>query len=528
MTEDVCSSTKKYLIFQHKILQEYAAAYYLYREYHENVTELQKFFPTLRSVTDFSVVLQFLCGQSEAMSKVVMDICCSVVTRGFANNLGEVQCLFSVDWLIDERAYLSQINRIMPAYTIMSWADSVTMYLQTIFETIRSIQRECKSPGSTKSFNSKELWVLSPDAWSIPLDKPTCQKLVIVHNLDATTSATYSSLCSRKSENGYGQCIMITEPKEDNKSVVPCLTKVTGEMTEICTVLLSNIVLRPNKDEELDTVSELSKALFERNNLQHVILLKSTLPDIFYCDLFSSIKRTTNLKKLDFYFCSLPNKAVGLFSQAIPNLDKLTSLKLRSCISKLCHAEIICKQIFHLKSLKHLDLSMNSQLGQCSNFLADSFLKWKDHPLEKLWVRECHIPVEQGKHFVKSLTNLRNLRLASLPDICLNGALSALMSEAPPLEELYIWKTGLQTEDLLSIAAAIQNNKLSRLKRLHVERNNLTNDQIAPLLQQLNENYNTEMLLDTSNNNLTKEFVEKWSLRTRKGLSVCWYLGKKY
>ena len=171
---------------------------------------------------------------------------------------------------------------------------------------------------------------------------------------------------------------------------------------------------------------------------------------------------------------------------------------------------------------------MNSQLGQCSNILADSFFKWKDHPLEKLWVRECHIPVEQGKHFVKSLTNLRNLRLASLPDNCLNGALSALMSAAPPLEELYIWKTGLQTEDLLSIAAAVQNNKLSRLKRLHVERNNLTNNQIAPLLRQLNENHSNEMMFDTSNNNLTKEFVENWSLRTRKGLSVCWYLDKKY
>ena len=43
---------------------------------------------------------------------------------------------------------------------------------------------------------------------------------------------------------------------------------------------------------------------------------------------------------------------------------KLTSLKLRSCIDKLCHAEIICRQIFYLKSLKHLDLSKNSQLGQ--------------------------------------------------------------------------------------------------------------------------------------------------------------------
>ena len=479
-------------------------------------------------MTDFSVVLQFLCGQSEDMSKVVMDICCSVVARSFANNLGEVQCLFSVDWLIDERAYLSQINRIMPAYTIMSWADAVAMYLQTIFDTIRNIQRECKSPGSIKSFNSKELWVLSPDAWSIPLDQPTCQKLVIVHNLDATTGSTYSSLCSRKSNYGCGQCIMITEPREDYKSVVPCLTKVTGEMNEICTVLLADIVLKTKRDQELESVSELSKSLFQRNNLQHVILLKSTLPDIFYCDLFRSIRRTSNLKKLDFYFCSLPHTAVGLLSQTIPNLEKLTSLKLRSCISKLCDAEIICKQIVCLQLLKHLDLSMNSQLGQCANILADSFLKWKDHPLEKLWVRECHIPAEQGKHFVKSLTNLRNLRVASLPDNCLNWAFSVLMSEVPPLEELYIWKTNLQTEDLLSIAAAIQNNKLSRLKRLHVERNNLTNNQVVPLLQQLNENHNTDMILDTSNNNLTKEFVEHWSSRTRKGLSICWYLDKKY
>ena len=180
-----------------------------------------------------------------------------------------------------------------------------------------------------------------------------------------------------------------------------------------------------------------------------MILLKSTLPDIFYCYLFRSIRRTSSLKKLDFYFCSLPHTAVGLLSQTIPNLEKLTSLKLRSCISKLCDSEIICKQIVCLQSLK-LDLSMNSQLGQCANILADSFLKWKDHPLEKLWVRECHIPAEQGKHFVKSLTNLRNLRVASLPDNCLNGAFSVLMSEVPPLEELYIWKTNLQTEDLLS------------------------------------------------------------------------------
>ena len=54
----------------------------------------------------------------------------------------------------------------------------------------------------------------------------------------------------------------ITEPREDYKSVVPCLTKVTGEMNEICTVILADIVLKTKRDQELDSVSELSKSLF--------------------------------------------------------------------------------------------------------------------------------------------------------------------------------------------------------------------------------------------------------------------------
>ena len=90
-------------------------------------------FPTLRSLVDHNVVLQFLCGYSEAMSEVVVEYCNEVVAKSFADNLGKVQSLFAVDWLIDERAYLSGINKIIPPHTVVSWSDAVGIYLQTIF-----------------------------------------------------------------------------------------------------------------------------------------------------------------------------------------------------------------------------------------------------------------------------------------------------------------------------------------------------------------------------------------------------------
>ena len=167
---------------------------------------------------------------------------------------------------------------------------------------------------------------------------------------------------------------------------------------------------------------------------------------------------------------------------------------------------------------------MNPNVGQCIDILADTFSKWNDHPLEEIYVRECHIPNEKSKDFLRSVTNLRRMCKMGLAYNNLQGALPSLMRNPPQLKELYIWKTGIETEDLLSIGAAIKANKLPNLSRLHIERNGLVDKQIEPLLTQLNHNHNTEILLDVSRNNLTKEFVSRWSLITKRHLNVCWYL----
>ena len=529
LAEDHCDSGHEYVIFQHKMLQEYSASYFLHKEYLSKRIDLVALFPRLRSIIDHSVVLQFLCGQSEVMSQIVMNTCCSVIANSFAANLDGVQCLFSVHWLIDERSYLSGINKIVPKEKIMSWPDAVGTYLQTTFETIRAMHRECKQPSHTVSFCSKDLWVLSSGAWSIPMEPPNKQKLVIVHSLDTKTASTYLSVRHEKLVTaGCVQGILIAEPKEDYKHVMPCLTKIASDMGNIRTIFLCDILLDNATDEQLEVTSDLSNVLFNRKDLEHVIVLKSKLPETFYANMFMGVAQNVHLEKLDLYFCQIPHAGVSILSKALSKLTKLTSLKLRHCIRNSSDAELICKQLCHLVSLKHLDLSKNPYIGHYAGILTETFSTWESHPLENLWVRECHIPVKQGKLFLRSLTNLPKLQVASLPCNGLDGAISEFVSKAPSLKELYLWKCGLQTEDVLGIAAAIQAHRLPNLRRLHMEGNDLTDNQVEPLLAQLDINHSAEILLDVSNNNLSKEFVEHWSSKIRNGLNICWNLDKKY
>ena len=515
LTEDCHDSRTKYVTFQHKILQEYAAAYYLHKEYLNNILCLEPLFPTLRCIIDHRVVLQFLCGQSEDMSETVMNMCCHVVANSFA-------AMDGAHWHINERAYLSGINKNVPPYKILSWPDAVGTHLQTTFETIRTIHGECKQPANIDLFCGRDLWILSPDAWSIPLNPPNKQKLVIVHNLDINMASTYLSVQRGEPLKDKGnQCVLITNVREDYQHVVPCLTRITSEMGDISAIFLCDLLFHSTTDQGCEAICHLSQVLFGRKNLKDIAVLRSKIPETFYIAMFEGVAQNIHLEKLDLYLCEIPHAGISLLPKALSYVTKLNSLKLRKCICSPSDAETICKQICHLVSLKHLDLSENPHLGCYVEILANTFLEWEDHPLEKLWVRECYIPVEQGQLFLKSLTNLRALQLASLSCNGLDRAVPELMSKAPPLEELYLWQTGLQTEDVLSIAAAVQAHKVPKLRRLHLEGNDLTDDQIKPLLAQLDNNHVAEILIDLSNNKLSKEFVEHWRAKVRNGLNIC-------
>ena len=185
---------------------------------------------------------------------------------------------------------------------------------------------------------------------------------------------------------------------------------------------------------------------------------------------------------------------------------------------------MICKEIIHLVSLKHLDLCLNPNIGQCADILAENFARWHEHPLEEVYVRECHIPETKSKAFLQAVTNLPNMSKMGLACNNLQGALPGLMRKPPPLQELYIWKTQIDTEDILSLAAAVQAHRLPHLRRLHIERNALGDKQVEPLLKQLNESHCGKILVDVSHNNLTKDFTAHWSSIVRKDLNVCWQL----
>ena len=519
------------------MLQEYTASYFLHKCYGDRSSELQMLFPNVRSIVDHSIVLQFLCGQSDTMSKSVVESCSQVVAKNFADNLGKAQSLFAVDWLIDERAYLPGINKIIPPHTVLSWSDAVGIYLQTIFETIAAIYREGRRTSQVKSFDGRDLWVLSPDAWSLPCDPPNQdQKLVILHHLDRANATTHMSLVGdgryqefseqnrAVAELHQGQRIMIVGPEEEYACVVPCMTKVVSSVNMLTTVFLCRLVYEKVSNGELTALWKFGKSLFQRQCLQHIIVLKSHLPEVFYSEMFTGLRNNRDLLKLDIYFCEIPYGAARLIPDALTYLSKLTSLTLRQCNFNLSDSERICQQICHLVSIKHLDLCLNPNIGQCADILAETFTKWQHHPLEEIYVRECHIPGNKGKAFLKAVTNLPNMCKMGLAYNNLEGALPGLMCNPPPLEELYIWKTGIVTEDLLSIAAAVQANKLPKLRRIHIERNNLTDSQVEPLLSQLNANHSIEILLDVSNNNLTKDFISHWSSIVKKQLNVCWYL----
>ena len=180
---------------------------------------------------------------------------------------------------------------------------------------------------------------------------------MIVHHLDEHTASTHVSLVGenhyqkepggslayteRESDSNVHQCIMIVEPVEEYVTVLPCMTKIATSLDSLSTVFLCGLVYQEVSNGELAAVRALSKSLFQRETLQHVIVLKSMLPETFYSEMFMGIMDNRDMRKLDIYFCEIPQASARFIPDALPSLSKITSLTFRQCNFSLSDSEMM-------------------------------------------------------------------------------------------------------------------------------------------------------------------------------------------
>ena len=121
--------------------------------------------------------------------------------------------------------------------------------------------------------------------------------------------------------------------------------------------------------------------------------------------------------------------------------------------------------------------------------------------MESLKIKECILPTQTLSHLMKQINGCSALRVLDLSWTPLTGCLSGFLPDPhpglPELEELNLWETALNKDDLQHLSHITQSNKLPKLRILDLSGNTLTgcllsvlpgNPHCLPQLQELDLN----------------------------------------
>ena len=194
-----------------------------------------------------------------------------------------------------------------------------------------------------------------------------------------------------------------------------------------------------------------------KDDLQHLLSMTYKLP---------------KLHKLDLSHKTLTGCLSSFLPDPHPGLPVLEELKLsRTALNKEDLKRLFSIiQLKKLPKLQVLDLSDNSLTGSLSRFLPDP------HPglpeLEKLCLINTQLNKKDLQHLshITQYNKLPLLRCLGLSGNTLTGCLSCVIPDnhqgLPQLEELNLWNTALNKDDLKHLSHITQSNKLPKVRVL--------------------------------------------------------------
>ncbi len=354
-TDDSTEDLPEALSFQHKLIQEMLAAYYIAEQVKSNESLLKEMFPSWDVIKQHREVLQFTCGllaSTETSAKPVVDYVSKLL----------------VDLTLEE---LSTGNRVSIMYIYM-WVPP----LSDGFRLLSSLERE----GSVYESSLNPYLV----------EYPRCHHLLT--EVLANSMIVYI--------NGFnGEDIALTRPSKASVILDAQYFKMSREKYhDVWKVLHStrsklisidvDVSEYDNEDGFVDRgefTEELTQHLKSHgsdNQLMRCSLIHSHIPS----DVLSCISLCKQLRKLDMRACNLKARVHMLMNEPPPTLNVLTLEADDLCtedveeIARAIQARKLC-------SLKRLDISRNVVGELVLERLLETFLDIRGkekHPLLQL------------------------------------------------------------------------------------------------------------------------------------------------
>ena len=310
-------------------------------------------------------------------------------------------------------------------------------------------------------------------------------------------------------------------------------------------------------------------------HLQKLYLMKSSIPEQYWSEIFNSLGTCNNLTHIDLSYHTVGESASQL-GQSIRQWGDNPPLQVLRLYDCSIPEDACCELISALFSctcnnLTHIDLSFNTVAGSACQ-LAQSMRQWGDNPpLQVLRLYECSIPEDACCELISALfscTRLTDLQLAgshlcesglhlkryletitdTLEVLCLDrcfipvdvvGQILSLLSQckklihltvpgkvtgmfsnflpSPPLKHLGLIDTELNEQDLDHLTGLVESQKLPILEKLMLYGNSLdqVEDKLEELLEACIKHCDKKLIIYLCDNNLPEEFMDKWNSRCK-------------
>ena len=254
-------------------------------------------------------------------------------------------------------------------------------------------------------------------------------------------------------------------------------------------------------------------------NTRSVRVVNSELPRLTLIHLIQQINGCSALRVLQLSHTNLRGCLSGFLPDPHPGLPELEKLTLKRTELNKDDLQHLLSVAYKLQKLHELDLSGYTLTGCLSSFLPDP------HPglpeLMKLNLQSTVLNKEDLHHLshITHSKKLPNLQILGLSNNTLTGRLSSFLPDPhpglPELEEVILWCTALNKDDLHHLTHLIQTHKLPRLKVLDLEYNRLSEMEmdVEHLIKACVNHHQRELKLGLSGHQLSETFKEKWKQR---------------